>query len=570
MRLNRVVFGCLAVFLLLATKTAVAQAQAAIAKTNVQTPGTPAPTAKEKAPAAGEEIGWIGVTQSDLLRRGIKDDWLSYHGDYSGRRYSSLAQVTPANVNRLAAAWVFHTQEAGPLEVTPVVVAGVMFITAGNDAYALDAETGKQIWHHARAVTEGLVDDASSHHNRGVAVLGTRIYMVTDNAHLLCLDARSGNLIWDVLYATGNKNYGATSAPLIVKDKVLVGTSGGDDGVRGFLAAFDPETGKELWRFWTIPGPGEFGNDSWPGDMYLHGGGTTWMPGTYDPELNTVYWGTGNPSPDYDGSVRPGDDLYTSCLLALDPETGKLKWYFQFTPHNMYDYDSVQTPVLVNANFRGQPRKLVVVADRNGFLYILDRTNGKYLYSKQFVSQLNWTKGLDKNGRPISENLAPDDKGVLVCPSQTGATNWYAPSYNEATHMFYFRSLQDCDIYIAKTAPFQEGRSYYSTGRRIPPGHVHQVFINAFNLNKLDFAWRDPWCGATTPRGGVMSTATGLIAFGDDEQNFVILDGRTGAPLWHFNVGQDIHASPMSYAVGRKQYFTIATGSGDLFTFALP
>jgi alcohol dehydrogenase (cytochrome c) len=236
----------------------------------------------------------------------------------------------------------------------------------------------------------------------------------------------------------------------------------------------------------------------------------------------------------------------------------------------MYDYDSEQTLVLVNANFKGQPRKLIVTAQRNGFLYILDRTNGKYLYSKQFVSQLNWTKGLDKNGRPISENLAPDEKGVLVCPSQTGATNWYAPSYNEATHMFYFRSLEDCDIYTAKTVPFQEGRSYYSTGHRIPPGRVHQVYINSFDLNRLDFAWRDPWRGTTTPRGGVMSTATGLVAFGDDEQNFVILDGRTGTPLWHFNVGQDIHASPMSYAVNRKQYFAIATGTGDLFTFALP
>jgi alcohol dehydrogenase (cytochrome c) len=268
---------------------------------------------------------------------------------------------------------VFHTSNAGVMEVTPIVVAGVMFMTRSNDAYALDAKTGKQLWHHARAISEGLIDDASGHINRGVAVLGTRVYMETDNAHLLCLDARTGELIWDVAYATGNRNYGATSAPLIVKDKVLVGTSGGDDGVRGFVAAYDAQTGKEAWRFWTIPAPGEHGSQSWPGDMYMHGGGTTWMPGTYDADLNTIYWGTSNPSPDFDGSVRPGDDLYISSLLALDPDIGKLKWYFQFNPHDLYDYDSVQTPVLVNAIFKGQARKLVVTANRNGFIYVLDR-----------------------------------------------------------------------------------------------------------------------------------------------------------------------------------------------------
>jgi alcohol dehydrogenase (cytochrome c) len=394
--------------------------------------------------------------------------------------------------------------------------------------------------------------------------------MTTDNAHLLCLDARSGNLIWDVLYATGNKNYGATSAPLIVKDKVLVGTAGGDSGVRGFLAAIDAETGKEIWRFWTIPGPGEFGNDSWPGDLYLHGGGTTWMPGTYDAELNTLYWGTGNPTPDYDGSVRPGDDLYTSCLLALDPDTGKLKWYFQYSPHNLYDYDAEQTPVLVNANFKGQSRKLVVSASRNGYLYILDRTNGKYLYSKQFVPNLNWARGIDENGRPISNDLIPNEKGVRVCPSASGGTNWYSPSYNPATHMFYFRSMESCSIFTTKPESFQEGRTYYATGASRPPGESGKGFVNAFNLDKLDFAWREPLIGPTFAWAGVMSTATGLVAYGDDAQNFVIADGQTGTPLWHFSVGQVIRSSPMSYAVKGKQYLAVAAGSGDLFSFALP
>jgi len=513
-------------------------------------------------------MGAIDVTQTDLLRNELDDNWATYNGDYSGRRFSSLAQITTSNVHQLTAQWVFHPRTVSPLEVTPVVVAGIMFITSANDAYALDARTGKLLWHHARGVTQGLVDDAAQHHNRGVAILGTRVYMETDNAHLLCLDARSGNLIWDVPYATGNRNYGATSAPLIVKDKVLVGTSGGDDGVRGFLAAFDAQTGEEKWRFWTIPGPGEKGNESWPGDAYLHGGGTTWMPGTYDPDLNTLYWGTGNPSPDYDGSVRPGDDLYTSCLLAFDPDTGKLKWYFQFSPHDLYDYDAVQTPVLVNAGFKGIPRKLVVTANRNGFLYILDRTNGEFLFAKQFALRQNWAKRVDEKGRPISAGLIPDEKGVKVCPANGGATNWYSPSYSQATHIFYFRSYEACAIFRKGTAQFGEGDTYYATGARFEE-QTGKSYINGFDLDRLDFAWRELQFGSNKGWGGVMSTATGLVAYGDDGENFVVADGRTGKPLWHFNVGQPIHASPMSYAITGKQYFAIAAGT-DVFSFALP
>lgn len=514
------------------------------------------------------ESGSIHVTQNALAQKNLANDWLSYNGDYSGRRFSSLTQITPANAGRLSAQWVFHPRAVSPLEVTPLVAAGVMFVTSANDAYALDARTGKVLWHHHRELSQNLVDDAAQHHNRGVAILGTRIYMETDNAHLLCLDARSGSLIFDVAYAQGNRNYGGTSAPLIVKDEVLVGTSGGDDGVRGFLAAFDAETGKERWRFWTIPGPGEKGNESWPADLYLHGGGTTWLPGTYDPELNTLYWGTGNPAPDYDGSVRPGDDLYTSCLLALDPDTGKLKWYFQFSPHDLYDYDAVQTPVIVDGRFKGKQRKLILTANRNGFLYILDRTNGRFLFAKQFSQELNWAKGIDPNGRPISAGLDPNADGVRVCPANGGGTNWYSPSYDSVAHRFYFRSYEACAVFHAKTSTFEEGGTYYSTGAEVVPGSGHS-YINAFDLDKLDFAWRAPQIGAFKGWGGIISTATGLIAFGDDAQNFVVADGRTGKALWHFNVGQLVHASPISYAIEGRQYFAIAAGS-DVFSFALP
>src|SRR5881296_89771 len=263
--------------------------------------------------AAAQEISnalvSVDVSPTQLESRMLAANWLTYNGDYSGRRYSSLAQINTNNVAQLRAEWVFHSANSDRLEVTPVVVNGIMFATAANDTYALDARTGRTIWHHSRPNSEGLIDDASRHISRGVAVWHSRLYRLTDNAHLLCLDARSGHLIWDIAYADWNKNYGATSAPLVVKDKVIVGTSGGDDGVRGFVAAYDALTGKEAWRSWTIPGPGEFGSSSWPGKMYLRGGGTTWMPGTYDPELNTVYWGTSNATPDFNGDPRPGDDL---------------------------------------------------------------------------------------------------------------------------------------------------------------------------------------------------------------------------------------------------------------------
>jgi alcohol dehydrogenase (cytochrome c) len=510
-----------------------------------------------------------GVQASQLLSRTIKDDWPSYNGDYTGRRFSSLTQITPQNVKNLQAQWVFHSRNAGILEVTPVVANGIMYVTASNDAYALNAQTGQILWHYSRPVSQGLIDDASGHISRGVALLGTRLYMETDNAHLLCLDARSGNLIWDVAYANWNKNYGATSAPLIVKDKVLVGTSGGDDGVRGFLAAYDSISGKLAWRLWTIPGPGEVGSSSWPGDSYLHGGGTTWMPGTYDPELNTLYWGTSNAAPDYDDSVRPGDDLYTACVLAIDPDTGKLKWYFQFTPHDLYDYDGVETPVLVDMQYQGEPRKLLIEANRNGFVYLLDRTNGKFLSATPFAKKINWATGVDANGRPMTTDLKPTPDGTLICPGVVGATNWFSPSYSEATHLFYFLAFEGCSVYFVKPASFEEGREYYSTGTKHDSNDKTQRILLAFDPQTKTFVWRYPQAGDSHSWGGVMTTATDLVFFADDADFFEAADAKTGKSLWHFNTGQTLHASPMSYAVQGKQYVAIASGS-DLFSFALP
>jgi len=511
----------------------------------------------------------IDIKPADLLSSPPGANWLSYNGDYTGRRYSSLAQITPQNVRDLRAQWVFHSPNSNHLEGTPIVANGLMFMTSANDAFALDARTGRVIWHYSRPITEGLIDDASAHHNRGVALWHSRVYMETDNAHLLCLDVRSGHLLWDVPYALGNKNYGATSVPLVVKDKVLVGTSGGDDGVRGFVAAFDAESGKEAWRFWTIPAPGEFGSSSWPGDMYLRGGATTWMPGTYDPELNTVYWGTSNAAPDFDGSVRPGDDLYTACLLALDADTGKLKWHFQFTPHDVFDYDAMETGVLVDTLYNGVRRKLIVEANRNGFLYVLDRSDGKFLSATPFVKKLNWASGIDSNGRPIRTGIEPKPEGALICPDMTGATNWFSPSYNPSTRLFYFMGLESCQLFFVKPQKFTEGNQFYATGVKHAPGQNGQKILLAYNPQTGKLVWQYPQTGTGQSWGGTMTTASGLVFFGNDAESFEAVNARTGESLWHFNTGQSMHASPMTFAVSGKQYVAIASGS-DVFTFALP
>jgi len=510
----------------------------------------------------------IDVQPEKLLLQPVGTNWPSYNGDYTGRRFSSLNQINKSNVGQLRVDWIFHAPNSSAMEVTPVVFEGMMFATSANDAYALDAQSGRVVWHYARPITEGLIDDASEHHNRGVALWHARVYMETDNAHLLCLDARSGNLLWDVAYTDGNKNYGATSAPLLVKDKVLVGTSGGDDGVRGFISAFDAESGKLVWRFWTIPGPGEHGSESWPGTAYLHGGGTTWMPGTFDPELNTIFWGTSNPAPDFNGDTRPGDDLYTDCVLALDADTGKLKWYFQFTPHDLYDYDATETPVLVDASYQGEQRKLLVEANRNGFFYILDRRNGKFLSAVRFAEKLNWAKGISANGRPILTGVVPTAEGTRVCPGFSGATNWYAPSYNPSTGLFYFMASENCSVYLRGAEKFAPGRTFYATGAKRSPGDTGKKVLLAYDVSSSKPVWKYPQIGSGHSNGGTMTTDGGLVFFGDDAQSFEAVDALTGAPLWHFQTGQTITASPMSFSVNGTQYVAIAAGS-DVFCFRL-
>ena len=523
--------------------------------------------------AAGQQgqapvVADVNVTADDLGKPSGAN-WNSYNGDYTGRRYSGLREINAANVAHLRASWIFHPSNSERLEVTPVVVNGVMYVTSANDAYALDARTGRVIWHHERPVSAGLLDDAAAHKNRGVGAWKNFVYMETDDAHLLCLDARSGRLLWDVTYADKAKHYGATSAPLIVKDEVIVGTSGGDSGVRGFLAAYDAVTGNLKWRFWTIPGPGESGSSSWPGDSYLHGGGTTWMPGSYDPKLDTLFWVTSNPAPDFVGDSRPGDDLYTDCVLALDPATGALKWYFQFTPHDLYDYDANETPVLVDVEKGGATRHLLVQANRNGFLYILDRTNGKFLKAMAFVEKLTWATGIDASGRPILSGRIPSETGTDICPSIDGATNWFSPSYNPDTRFFYVMALESCSVFLAHSQPFRQGATYYGTGTKLATEDHAQKILLAYSVPEGKIVWRYPQLGRGNSWGGTLTTAGELVFFGNDTGALEAVEARTGRALWQFNTGQTMHASPMSYAVDGTQYVAVAAGS-DVISFSLP
>jgi alcohol dehydrogenase (cytochrome c) len=521
--------------------------------------------------AAGQirTIAPTTVNAEDLLTRPVGENWTSYNGDYSGRRYSSLDQITVSNVAELRSAWVFHPGNSQMLEVTPVVVRGIMYITSSNHVFALDAKTGRSLWHYQRPVSSGLLDDAAAHKNRGVAVWKDFVYTETDDAHLLCLDARSGGLLWDVEYAEKSKHYGATSVPLVVNGNVIVGTSGGDSGVRGFLEAYDAATGKLKWHLWTIPGPGEFGSSSWPGDAYQYGGATTWMPGTYDPELNTLYWTTSNAAPDFVGDSRPGDDLYTACVLAIDPDTGQRKWYFQFTPHDLYDYDANQTPVLVDIEDHGEKKKLLVQANRNGFFYILDRTNGKFLKATPFVERLNWAKNIDARGRPVVSGLIPTKHGTRICPGINGATNWFSPSYNPDTQLFYVMALESCSVLFANPEPFKKGQTYYNTGAKLPQGERAQKHLLALSVGDGKVVWRYPQVGRGDSWGGTLATAGALVFFGDDSGFLEAVEAQTGRALWHFNTGQSLRASPMTYAVNGVQYVAIAAGS-DVFSFSLP
>ena len=497
-------------------------------------------------------------------------DWPSYNGQTSGSRYSPLSQITTGNVARMVPRWIFSLSNTSRLQVTPVVVSGVMYITAANECYAIDAGAGREIWHYQRPRTKGLVGNAAGGINRGVAVAGDRVFMVTDHAHLVALNRFTGALLWETEMADWRQNYNATGAPLAVGSLVVTGTSGGDEGVRGFVAAFDQATGKEAWRFWTAPRPGEASADTWRGKGIAHPGATTWLTGTYDPELDTVYWPTGNPSPDLIGDDRPGDNLYSDSIVALDAKTGTLRWHFQFTPHDVWDYDAQETPALVDAVWQNRPRKLLLQANRNGFFYVLDRTDGAFLLGRQYAKNVTWATGLDAKGRPIvTPNMEPTLDGRRVCPSLDGASNWYSTSFNPATGFYYVQTNDKCGIFTRENMEWAAGKGFMGGSFKQAPDEPAQRILRAIDIRTGTIAWELPQTGAVDSWGGTLSTAGGLVVFGEDSGALMVADAKNGAPLWSFQTSQLWKASPMTYMFDNRQYVAVASGS-NVIAFGLP
>jgi alcohol dehydrogenase (cytochrome c) len=505
----------------------------------------------------------------DRLLNAAKDggNWITYSGSYRSWRYSSLDQMDRRNASRLKIEWVYQMPTSLMVETTPLVVDGVMYFTEPpSNVVALDAKSGRQYWRYRRELPK-RVNVCCGEVNRGIAILGDRVFVGTVDAHLVALDAKTGAVLWDVPVADHKTGHSITVAPLIVKDMVVCGISGGEYGIRGFLDAYDAATGKRRWRFWTIPEPGQPGSDSWQGDAWKTGGGPTWVTGSFDAEQNLIIWGTGNPSPDWNGDSRHGDNLYSDSAIALDADTGKLKWYFQFVPHDVHDWDATQVPVLVDAEWGGHPRKLVYWAHRNGFYYVLDRENGGFLFGTPFAKQ-TWAKGLDSAGHPIRlPNIDPTPEGTYIWPGVQGATNWYSPSYNPLTKLFYLAVWENRSVYHKGEQQYTAGNRYIGSVPLIDlpddPGHGA---IRALNPHTGERVW--DYKLQTKPWAGVLSTAGKLVFGGSDEGYFFALDAESGKELWRQNLGGIIRANPVSYLVDGRQFVSIAAGSA-LFTFAV-
>ncbi|MBV9502166.1 MAG: acido-empty-quinoprotein group A [Acidobacteriaceae bacterium] len=487
--------------------------------------------------------------------------WPSYNGDYSGKRFSSLRQINKTNVEFLAMAWAFQTDvSTGPgLKSTPLLVNGTLYFTEPDDVWAVDARTGQQVWHYRYHQNEGLHIG-----QRGLGMYKEKLYFETPDAHLLCLDARTGEVQWDVVLADVKLGYWATMAPLVIRNHVLAGVSGDFNDLHGFIDCFDADTGKLQWKWDALPKPGQPGSDTWPAntDAMQHGGGMTWVTGTYDPELNLLYWGTANPNPVLNGSTRPGDNLFTCSIVALNPDTGKLVWYFQASPHDVHDWDAVQTPVLVDGDFHGQRRKLLLQASRNGYLFVLDRTNGKALSSTPY-EQINWTSGVDSIGRPVGKREKyPTAAGTLVEPDAIGATNWMSPSFNPETGLLYVDSHDSFSLYYA-----------FSTGKPEGFGGRDLTVSSHCSLRAIDYqTGKSKWVhelGQGWDWAGVVSTAGGLVFSADVHGNILALDAETGQTLWHAYGGGPAQAPPITYELDGRQYVVVGA-HGVLYAFALP
>jgi alcohol dehydrogenase (cytochrome c) len=525
--------------------------------------------------ATRAQVGWDRL----LNARGEPENWLTYSGALDGWRHSPLAEITTANARDLEMKWVFQADSTEKLESSPLVVDGVMYVTQPpNDIIALDAKTGRVFWiYQHRVSADARV--CCGRVNRGLAILGSTLFMGTIDGHLVAVDATSGRLIWDTQVATAADGYAVAMAPLVVKDKVIVGTAGGEYGIIGFVAAYDAATGREVWRFNTIPGPGEPGHDTWPGETWKNGAGSLWVTGSYDPELNLTYWGVGNPGPDWNPDIRKGDNLYTCSAIALNPDTGKLEWHFQFTPNDGMDWDSAQIPVLVDMTWNGAPRKLMLWANRNGFFYVLDRTNGRFVRGAPFVKQ-NWAAGLDENGRPIRLiNTTSSAQGVLTYPNAQGGTNWFSPSWSPRTGLFYVGAWKNASA-LASSVPveFVRGRGYTggSPTSRIPA--IRRPPINTWteDAGHGEILALDPRTGQErwafkmhdVTDAGILTTAGDVLFSGSREGYFMALDARTGDVLWRAMTSGQISAAPISYQVDGRQYVAISAYHA-VFVFGL-
>ena len=503
----------------------------------------------------------------ERIRDGHKEpgNWLTYSGSYTGQRYSLLDQINTGNVGKLKVAWVHQKSETEAFETSSVVVDGMMFITEPpNTVVALSAKTGRRLWTYRKDIPKDL-RLCCGKVNRGVAVLDDTVYYGSIDAHLIALDSATGKVRWDITMADYKNGYSSTGAPLAVKDKIITGMAGGEFGVRGFIDAYDAKTGKRAWRFWTVPAAGEPGVETWEGTSWKTGAATTWVTGVYEPESNTLYWGTGNPGPDWNGDVRKGDNLYSDCLIALDADTGQKKWHFQYTPHDEHDWDSTQTPMLVDAMVKGQQRKMVVLANRNGFYYSLDRATGKFIAGQPYVKQ-TWASGLDEAGRPMRlPNTSPSVEGTLVWPSLGGGSNWYSSTYSPQTNLYYVNVKEMAGIYHKGDAEYKAGALFNGGGQREYKGEEPFGAVRALEVGTGALKWE--YKLHSPSHAGLMSTAGGLV-FGSNGGNFFALDAKEGKMLWNFQAGGGIIANPMTYMSEGKQYVVIPGGHA-LFVFTL-
>jgi len=510
------------------------------------------------------------ITNRDLLD-GLKDPtrWLTYSGTYDGHRHSPLTQITPANVDRLTAQWTFQTGQLGSFQTTPIVVDGVLYVTGfNNNAWAIDARSGRTVWRYRRDLPEDLRLCCGAV-NRGFAVLGDRLFMTTLDAHLVSLDMKTGTPLFDVELMDYKLGYSATVAPLVVKDKVIVGVAGAEYGIRGFIDAYDASTGKRAWRFFTVAGAGDPGARTWPqGDSYLRGGGSIWVTGTYDPEQNLVFFGTGNPGPDYYSSAREGDNLYTASLVALDADTGQRRWHYQFTPHDVHDWDSTQVPVLGELTINGQARKVVMFANRNGFFYTLDRVTGRVIVAKPFV-ETTWAKEIDATGRPmLLAGHTPDETGNKTCPDLGGGTNFMSPSFDPTTNLFFVTARETCATYYAYDQKFKPGDQYTGGGQSRPRDQKNFGALRAIDPTTGLIKWEFRY--PSVSGSGVLTTASGVVFAGDGDGNIMAFESATGKNLWHYQLGFSMRATAgTTYMLDGRQYLLVPAGS-MLTAFALP